>query len=788
MQKISEYLLLVLLVFSIVGCASPLKSDDPATRVRAVAELSDDKELFLIAMNVGVYIGQQRGSYCDVFLTKEQYFNDVRIAAVNRISGADWLLKCATWQDGCVYVDSGLDQGRLEYKGENYYTHDSNVRLQQVLRPGDVVREAAEKRLSEEREFAKLNKVLERFVRNENCGKETPSFRDALLPGGSRVTVGSREDAFVDCYGQIKKDNPLNSVLRRIVMAQNDQCLIRQFLLSTSGYGVSVFPDAISAAVDKLDDSDQAMLKKLFRRVFIGEQNDCRVFNGLALNAYMHILNPEADIVVAALRCSDSRDFKKVLERVASQKVLEVVFCDKELPKIVKKEERTELYCPFDVIRADVNVDVMREYMAFVDDDAVLAKIALTSPLFNARCVAVERMKDDHRLASIAFDALKECPYDTLVAGYDLISNRIDWMNNNEHQSAMKIRRLAISRIGDVEILRKLRNEDANVVIKKAVTEQLCALGYSDVKEIVSAEKYDQNLFSMMAEISAKGDLEKISADARLRGVRLLAASKLGDVPTLETADKEVRKLKLKCPDGHIDIGGFYLGMNIEDAYAMMLSRYTDVKPRLYLDDKVLCISDECGQDLAWANADSGEVHWLTLTPSIVRRIAGFKKGTFGDLERVVESKLGISFSGAMMTKGEVSQRIGNYETVDGETLRYFVSTQGKGEDFRRSVRKAINQRAIDCTPMQGGFGAVLANAFEDAMQEDENSKNASSPRFAPQGSLQLQWTKNAVKCGFGSGGSSADRLNSLNRSASELESIGSELEGAVNQLINLSL
>ena len=98
------------------------------------------------------------------------------------------------------------------------------------------------------------------------------------------------------------------------------------------------------------------------------------------------------------------------------------------------------------------------------------------------------------------------------------------------------------------------------------------------------------------------------------------------------------------------------------------------------------------------------------------------------------------------MSKGEVSQRIADYETVDGETLRYFVGRLAEGEDFQRTVRKAINQHTIDNTPLQGGIGAVIANAFEDAMQGDENAKNARSPRFAPQGSLQLQFTRNVVK------------------------------------------
>lgn len=50
------------LAFALSGCTSPLKSDDPATCVKADAELSDDKELFFVAMNIGVHLGMRAGS------------------------------------------------------------------------------------------------------------------------------------------------------------------------------------------------------------------------------------------------------------------------------------------------------------------------------------------------------------------------------------------------------------------------------------------------------------------------------------------------------------------------------------------------------------------------------------------------------------------------------------------------------------------------------------------------------------------------------------------------------
>ncbi|MBQ3341860.1 MAG: hypothetical protein IJG84_08185 [Kiritimatiellae bacterium] len=761
-----------MLLATTLGCTSPLKSDDPATRTRAVVELSDDKELFLIAMNVGVYIGQKSGSYCNAFLTEEHYLDDVRVAAVNRLNGLDWILKCATWQDGCVYIDSGMEQGCLEYKGENYYTHDSHIRLKQKVHPGNAVHETAKKRLAQPSEFARLTSFFNQFHEEESSyGRNAPSIRTSLFPGGNRSSVGSEEDAFIDYYGSIKKKNPLNSVLCEIVAAQNDQQSIREFLVSTRGVGAEIFLDAIAAAIGKLDDSDQASLASLFKRMFVSEKQEYSMPKDFALRVYDHIADPDAEIVAAALKYSDARDFMKILSKVKCQEAFETVFCDKELPQRVKKSNRTELYCPCDVIKSDVKLDAMRDLMAPVKDEAVLSRIALASPMFNARYVAVERMTSDRWLASVAFDRLNDCPYDASVSGYDLVSNRIDWMSNNERQSAMKIRKLAISRIKDIGILRKLRKDDKDADIKKSASERLVALGHSDAEEIIAALKYNRDLFSMLDEVSGEDDLKKIAANAKLRGVRLITANRLNDGSAKEVVYKEVRQVKPNCPDVCINIGGFYLGLNVEDAYALMLSRYGDIKPSLYLDGDTLCIADGNGRDLAWANADSREIHWLTLTPRIVRKIVDFKAGTFDDLKRAVESKLGISFRSGMVSKGEVRQRVADYETVEGEMLRYFVGRPEGGEDFQRTVRKAINQHTIDYTPLQGGLGAVFANAFEDAMQGDENAKNARSPRFAPQGSLQLQFTRNAVKGNQGScSGGSFDPT-----------------EGVINQLQNLS-
>lgn len=321
----------------------------------------------------------------------------------------------------------------------------------------------------------------------------------------------------------------------------------------------------------------------------------------------------------------------------------------------------------------------------------------------------------------------------------------------------------------------------SSVCIADGDTNGVCA-----VDRVIAASEYDAALFSVWGDLNDASANKTISERARLKGVRLMAASRLGAEDCKEIAQKELGAYAPVRADEKLTLGEFQLGMKIEDAFAILLLRYPSVKPHLYLDGKVLCIADGNGQDLAWADAQSREVHWLTLTPPIVRRIVGFKAGSFDDLERAVEKKLSVTFTTDTISKGEVSQRIKTLDTVDGETLRYFSGAMSAGENIRRSIRKARNQYDIDYNlASEVGIGALIANGFEDAMQEDENARNARSPRFAPRGSLQLQLTKNAVQGDWNSGGS---RLKGLQNSASDFESLSSELDGALNLLNGLSL
>ena len=432
--------------------------------------------------------------------------------------------------------------------------------------------------------------------------------------------------------------------------------------------------------------------------------------------------------------------------------VLATLFSGKSLIGQVSKENRTTLRGAYGCVYEDVKPEVAKELLSAVNDQEALFQMAVGADLFSIRCAAIERLSDDARLEKIAVDEMRNCPYDTSLKEMGWGSG-LTWITESQEASIGRLKKLAISRMKDAVALKQVRKASPEVSIKKAVSERLSALGFSEVDEIIACDKYDKDLFSMFAELKKTDELAKVSKEANLKGVRLLAASKLDAETFLAVAKKELAANEGTPVEGKLVVSGFYLGMGIEEMFAKVAAEYPDVKPTIYLDDKALCIAGGDERDIAWADAQDLDVHWMVLPPSIVKQIVGFKTGSFEDLKRAVEKKLGVSFGYDIIRKGSVSQKIGNLENTEGETLRYFVSEIGEGEDFSRTVRKAVNSNSIGSNPLDASV-AGLSNAIEDAMQADENRANAKSPRFQPPGSLQLLMTKNAAKGTLNSKGS----------------------------------
>ena len=221
----------------------------------AVSRITDEKELFLVAMNVGVEVGFAHGSYTDLWLSEENYCDDVRVAAVGRLKEASSLLKCATWRDGETYVDPGREQGRMEYTGKTYYVSESDRRLHQKVRPGDAVRATALSRLKAKDVFEEVCSCL---CAAGGTGR-TVGVRN-LFPANVYWTGSSwanGETSFVDGYGAVRKDNPLDIVLSDIVKCQDDQESLCRFVSTVRGDGAKIYPNALSVAMDRIDGSSQ---------------------------------------------------------------------------------------------------------------------------------------------------------------------------------------------------------------------------------------------------------------------------------------------------------------------------------------------------------------------------------------------------------------------------------------------------------------------------------------------------------------------------------------------------
>jgi len=295
---------LAVAMLSFCGCMSPLKSDDAEVRKRAIEKISDNDELFLISMNVGIEVGRTSGSYCNAFYFSETYPDDVRVAAVNRNTDPLCVLKCATWPDGEVYYHEGVQAGELRYKGETYWVHDAESRLQEKVRPGDAVRKAALNKLSTPSEFSKLVSALSSLNAADNDGRgrtNAKTIRGALFPGKESYSVGSTETSFVDYYGGVRKDNPLDRALETIVQAQNDQGQLCAFVAGSAGDGVDIYPRSVACAIKRIDGSDDIGTKEAFVALTSNASNrKCRIPVMWPWQLLNVMKNPSDEVSIAA--------------------------------------------------------------------------------------------------------------------------------------------------------------------------------------------------------------------------------------------------------------------------------------------------------------------------------------------------------------------------------------------------------------------------------------------------------------------------------------------------------
>lgn len=750
MKKIKVVCTILLVLSCMVGCVSPLHSSDPAIRKEAIKKITDDKELFFIAMNICV---RQKTRLCP-----GEYLEDVRVMAVNQIKDPAYLICCASWSDGDLYADAGANnfyKGKPNY-GNCIYYNDPRVKVSH----GDAVRFAAKKRLS----------CPDMFRSSARCFD--PFHLENLLP-----SYGGLYRSKLDNPHYNKPNNPIDRLFKDIIAEQASLDDLVRFVYNS--WGAGVVPNAYVDAVRKLNgisSEDAIRLLKIFcirlaniskvdnrdRSEHMNMSRDC--LRQCLWLIYQYIEDPNEEVVVLALKECFPEDVVKILSKVKQQEIFLKIFGEEDL---VFRGERK------DGERKDFKLGVAKEILKPVVREDVLESLALKARLYSIRYAAIDKLTAEDMLSKVAHDAMNNCPIDISIKGCGFFDDERKWASEAVEKSAIQLRSLAINKMKDPVALRTLRKADKSIAIRKNVTERLQALGFSDVDEIIECDKYGKDLFLMLAGIKSKEEFIKIAKNAKLKGVRLLAASKLESSDLVGIVQKETLKNTSKPEKGQLVFGGYYLGMSIAEMLAKLMVEEPTLEPIIYLDDNVLCIADKTGRDVAKANVDDISVYWITLPFAVVKNIVGFESGTFNDLECAIESRIGISFGYDVISKGEVSQKIGNFENIAGETLRFFKSDLSKGEDLARSVRKSmIYNSAVSTLNVSDMLGAIVLGALENDSQQRENNANACNPMFQQQGAVQLLYTRDAVRGSFGATGTQRKSFSSV---------LGNTLKSAVN-------
>ena len=758
------------------GCValSPLVSQDPAVRKQAMEQVTDQKELFFIAMNIDA------GFFPSAHLSGGEYPEDVRVMAVNKLADPGYLLRCAFWNDGDLYEDEGADINELAFRGKTYRAEGNWWNLRTAVAPGDAVRAAAREKICELEMLKKVAAVVGGINAFGNGGQgggrrgvsSGPSAGASsggsgyvgILPRGFMtkdrrfIEYANGDSAYFDRqYAPVRPGNPLDVTLTEIVEKQDLRGAVA-FLFNASSSGPTVAPKAYAKAFSKLSKINSKTASALFRKVCmngdklrddIREENKAsfeewksmlfsRIENpdDSVLNAYLSGMNGCGGDDLAAL-FAKIKD-KKVLCQVA-QKMLgdKYMICGKYVEsfsndKLVRfRTSSGTLY--------EIKPDAARNLLKALNDEDTLAHLALTAGLFSIRKAAAEKIKNTEMLFTIATDKLENCPIDTSLKEYDYDSN---WSSITYKKSRANLRKAAIEGVSDVAVLKKIRSQAGDQLTKQYVSNRMAALGANDLDELLAYDKYDADLFTYLESTKDEGVLQKLAQGAKLKGVRLMAARALGEKTYAEIAAKEVPDGIENVPDGVVHVGAFRLDMSIEDALALFATLDPESNPKLYLDKKVLCIANKGDWDLAWADAKSLKVHWFTLRTPFVKKLVGFQSGSFDDLERVVRKNyLGDGGNVNFITKNSVKQEIWEIANTDGITMRYFRKPVSFGEDTARSLRKFRNSYQDN-----GGSASGLANAMEDALQGAQNNDDAQTTRFAPQGSIQILYTRDAVK------------------------------------------
>lgn len=95
-MNIKKITIAMLGVALLSGCIATLRSNDAAMRMEAIERVTDQDDLFFIAINSELRNVREYGRHDIAVIHDGEYPEDVRVAAVKKLSDPVRLLKCAS--------------------------------------------------------------------------------------------------------------------------------------------------------------------------------------------------------------------------------------------------------------------------------------------------------------------------------------------------------------------------------------------------------------------------------------------------------------------------------------------------------------------------------------------------------------------------------------------------------------------------------------------------------------------------------------------------------------------
>ncbi len=543
-------MLAVAFIGMVVGCigTSPLLSQNPEERKRAVSEISDDKQLFFIAMNLHVGIqGEWPELYSVTHIRKGEYPDDVRVAAVERLKNMDYLLMCASWNDGDLYVDPGYEQGRFEYKGKTYYCDRDGLR--QIVSPGNEVRSAAINRLVDFATFKDASNLLD-----ANAEKR-------LFP----QTPKGDGNVFIDHYGHVRSGNPLDTAFLSALKRLKQPNAAVTFLYNAAEGGQSLTEGSFAYAMDHLDGISSKVATSLFRRIFMQNHNR-NTKNEWLLILFRYIDNPESDIAVAALRHATPEQEAAVVSKIKSpttaEKLLAArVVCKTDqqlaLMKMLPEKKMVEL------ILADIE-----HHDVYKWNKGDLRPLSLgIGALSSVKDIESVKVIASAVLSKIA-DYRKDCSNSWTMSWDETDEGKVKWLMG-------RLPKLPDEALGELICL-----DDASW--KYFADSVTASVAYNVLTQgkAKSAELEETLIKKLPAENIDMKVYDGVKTEAGRKAVLAAMPEELKK-SALESAERAFKSIMEKAKAAAaetFELDGFYLGMSMDDAKMLMMHHFPDVE------------------------------------------------------------------------------------------------------------------------------------------------------------------------------------------------------------------